>query len=80
MRVLYLFHHENAVEIAHTLYVAQFLAHELLIRIHVARLYFQNEVKLAARVIAFRYLINSLHGIHEIIHEKLRVLFQSHIA
>ena len=78
--VLHLFHHKDAVEIAYAVDVAEFLAHELLIRLHVPCLYLQGEVVFAAGVIAFRYLINVLDGSHEIVHKHLGMVFKAHVA
>lgn len=78
--VLHLFHHKDAVEIAYAVDVAEFLAHELLIRLHVPCLYLQGEVVFAAGVVAFRYLINVLDGSHEIVHKHLGMVFKAHVA
>ena len=80
VRVLHLFHHKDAVEIAHAVNIAEFLAHELLIRLHVPCLYLQGEVVFAAGVVAFRYLINVLDGSHEVVHKHLGMVFKAHVT
>ena len=80
MRVFHLLHNEHAVEVAHAVDVSELCAHELLIRGHVARLNLQREVVFAARVTALRNLVDALYGLHEVVHEHLRVAFQAHVA
>ena len=80
MSVLHFLHNEDTMKITYALNVAEFRAHEFLIRIHVARLNLQREIILATRVVAFRYLFDILDSLHEIIHEQLRVMPEAHVA
>ena len=80
MRILDFSNHDDAVQTSYAVDVSQGVEHEVLIGFHVAGIYLDLEVIIAGGVVALRYLVDGLHGIHELLNQVMGVLFQSDIA
>ena len=80
MRILDFSNHDDAVQTSYAVDVSQGVEHEVLIGFHVAGIYLDLEVIIAGGVVALRYLVDGLHGIHELLNQIMGVLLQSDIA
>ena len=80
MRILDFSNHDDAVKTSYAVDVSQCVEHEVLIGFHIAGIYLNLEVVIAGGVVALRYLVDGLHGIHELLNQVVGMLFQSDIA
>ena len=80
MRILDFTNHDDAVQTSYAVDVSQRVEHEVLIGFHVAGIYLDLEVIIAGGVVAFRYLVDGLHGIHKLLNQVMGMLLQSDIA
>ena len=80
MRILDFTYHDDAVQTSYAVDVSQRVEHEVLIGFHVAGIYLNLEVIIAGGVVALRYLVDGLHGIHELLNQVVGMLLQSDIA
>ena len=80
MRILDFANHDDAVEASDAVDVSQGVEHEILIILHVAGIHLDLEVVIASGIVALRYLVDGLHGIHELLNQIVGVLLQSDIA
>ena len=80
MRILDFANHDDAVETSDAVDISQGVEHEVLIILHVPGINLYLEVVIAGGVVAFRYLVDGLHGIHELLNQVVGVLLQSDIA
>ena len=80
MRILDFTYHDDAVQTSYAVDVSQRVEHKVLIGFHVAGIYLNLEVIIASGVVALRYLVDGLHGIHELLNQVVGMLFQSDIA
>ena len=80
MRILDFTYHDDAVQTSDAVDVSQGVEHEVLIGFHVAGIYLDLEVIIAGGVVAFRYLVDGLHGIHELLNQIVGVLLEPDIA
>ena len=80
MRVLGLVDDEDAVQASDAVDLAQGVEHELLVALHILCIHLDEEVVIAAGVIALRNLVNALHHVHEFLDQPLRVLLQPDVA
>ena len=80
MRILDFTNHDNAVQTSYAVDVSQGVEHEVLIGFHVAGIYLDLEVIITGGVVAFRYLVDGLHGIHELLNQVMGVLLEPDIA
>ena len=60
--------------------ISQGIEHEVLIILHVPGIHLDLEIVITGGVVAFRYLVDGLHGIHELLNQVVGVLLQSDIA
>ncbi len=60
--------------------VSQRVEHEVLIGFHIAGIYLDQEVIIAGGVVALRYLVDGLHGIHELLNQVMGMLLEPDIA
>ena len=80
MRILDFTNHDDAVQTSYAVDVSQGVEHEVLIGFHIPGIYLDLEVIIAGGVVALRYLVDGLHGIHELLNQVVGVLLQSDIA
>ena len=80
MRILDFTYHDDAVQTSYAVDVSQGVEHEVLIGFHVAGIYLDLEVIITGGVVAFRYLVDGLHGIHELLNQIVGVLLEPDIA
>ena len=80
MRILDFSNHDDAVQTSYAVDVSQGVEHEVLIGFHVAGIYLDLEVIIASGVVALRYLVDGLHGIHELLNQIVGVLLEPDIA
>ena len=80
MRILDFSNHDDAVQTSDAVDVSQGVEHEGLIGFHVAGIYLDLEVIIAGGVVALRYLVDGLHGIHELLNQIVGVLLEPDIA
>ena len=80
MRILDFTYHDDAVQTSDAVDVSQRVEHEVLIGFHVAGIYLDLEVIITGGVVAFRYLVDGLHGIHELLNQVMGVLLEPDIA
>ncbi len=80
MRILDFANYDDAVKTAYAVNVAQGVEHEVLIVLHVRCIHLDLKIIVAGGVVAFRYLVYVLHGIHELLNQVVSVLLQSDIA
>lgn len=80
MRILDFTNHDDAVQTSYAVDVSQRVEHEVLIGFHVAGIYLDLEVIIAGGVVALRYLVDGLHGIHELLNQIVGVLLEPDIA
>ena len=80
MRILDFTNHDNAVQTSYAVDVSQGVEHEVLIGFHIAGIYLDLEVIIAGGVVALRYLVDGLHGIHELLNQVMGVLLEPDIA
>lgn len=80
MRILDFTYHDDAVQTSYAVDVSQGVEHEVLIGFHVAGIYLDLEVIIAGGVVALRYLVDGLHGIHELLNQIVGVLLEPDIA
>ena len=80
MRILDFANHDDAVKTSDAVDISQGIEHEVLIILHVSGIHLDLEVVIAGGVVAFRYLVDGLHGIHELLNQVVGVLLQSDIA
>lgn len=80
MRILDFSNHDDAVQTSYAVDVSQGVEHEVLIGFHVAGIYLDLEVVITGGVVAFRYLVDGLHGIHELLNQIVGVLLEPDIA
>ena len=80
MRILDFTNHDDAVQTSYAVDVSQRVEHKVLIGFHVAGIYLDLEVVITGGVVAFRYLVDGLHGIHELLNQIVGVLLEPDIA
>lgn len=80
MRILDFTNHDDAVQTSYAVDVSQRVEHEVLIGFHIAGIYLDLEVIIAGGVVAFRYLVDGLHGIHELLNQVMGMLLEPDIA
>ena len=80
MRILDFSNHDDAVQTSDAVDVSQGVEHEILIILHVAGIHLDLEIVITGSVVAFRYLVDGLHGIHELLNQVMGMLLQSDIA
>ena len=80
MRILDFTYHDDAVQTSYAVDVSQGVEHEVLIGFHVAGIYLDLEVIITGGVVAFRYLVDGLHGIHELLNQVMGMLLEPDIA
>lgn len=80
MRILDFSYHDDAVQTSYAVDVSQGVEHKVLIGFHVAGIYLDLEVVITGGVVALRYLVDGLHGIHELLNQVMGMLFESDIA
>ena len=80
MRILDFTYHDDAVQTSYAVDVSQRVEHEVLIGFHIAGIYLDLEVIIAGGVVALRYLVDGLHGIHELLNQIVGVLLEPDIA
>ena len=80
MRILDFSNHDDAVQTSYAVDVSQGVEHEVLIGFHVAGIYLDLEVIIAGGVVALRYLVDGLHGIHELLNQVMGMLLEPYIA
>ena len=80
MRILDFTNHDDTVQASDAFDISQRVEHEVLIGFHIAGIYLDLEVIIAGGVVALRYLVDGLHGIHELLNQIVGVLLQSDIA
>ena len=74
MRILDFTYHDDAVQTSYAVDVSQRVEHKVLIGFHVAGIYLDLEVIITGGVVAFRYLVDGLHGIHELLNQIVSML------
>ena len=80
MRVLDFADDDDAVQASDAVDVAQGVEHEVLVVLHVVGIYFDLEVVVASGVVTFCYLVDALHGVHELLDKVVGVLLQPNVA
>ena len=80
MRILDFTYHDDAVQTSDAVDVSQSVEHEVLIGFHVAGIYLDLEVIITGGVVTFRYLVDGLHGIHELLNQVMGMLLEPDIA
>lgn len=80
MRILDFSNHDDAVQTSYAVDVSQRVEHEVLIGFHVVGIYLDQEVIIAGGVVALRYLVDGLHGIHELLNQVMGMLLEPDIA
>ena len=80
MRILDFSNHDDAVQASDAVDVSQGVEHEVLIGFHIPGIHLDLEVVIAGGVVALSYLVDGLHGIHELLNQIMGVLLQSDIA
>lgn len=80
MRILDFTYHDDAVQTSYAVDVSQGVEHEVLIGFHIPGIYLNLEVIIAGGVVALRYLVDGLHGIHELLNQIVGVLLEPDIA
>ena len=80
MRILDFSNHDDAVQTSYAVDVSQGVEHEVLIGFHIPGIYLNLEVIIAGGVVALRYLVDGLHGIHELLNQIVGVLLEPDIA
>ena len=80
MRILDFSYHDDAVQTSDAVDVSQGVEHEVLIGFHIPGIYLDLEIVITGGVVAFRYLVDGLHGIHELLNQIVGVLLEPDIA
>ena len=80
MRILDFANYDDAVKASDAVDISQGVEHEVLIILHIPGIHLDLEVVIAGGVVAFRYLVDGLHGVHELLNQIMGVLLQSDIA
>lgn len=80
MRILDFSNHDDAVQTSYAVDVSQRVEHEVLIGFHVAGIYLDLEIVITGGVVALRYLVDGLHGIHELLNQIMGMLLEPDIA
>ena len=80
MRVLDFPNDDDTVQTTDTVDVAEGVKHEVLVVFHVVGIDFDLEVVVARGIIALGYLVDGLHGVHELLDEIVGVLLQTDVA
>ena len=80
MRILDFSNHDDAVQTSDAVDVSQGVEHKVLIGFHIPGIYLDLEIVITGGVVAFRYLVYVLHGVHELLYQVVSVLLQSDIA
>ena len=80
MRILDFTNHDDAVQTSYAVDVSQGVEHEVLIGFHIPGIYLDQEVIIAGGVVALRYLVDGLHGIHELLNQVMGMLLEPDIA
>ena len=80
MRILDFTYHDDAVQTSYAVDVSQGVEHKVLIGFHIPGIYLDLEVIIAGGVVAFRYLVDDLHGIHELLNQVMGMLLEPDIA
>ena len=80
MRILDFSNHDDAVQTSYAVDVSQRVEHEVLIGFHIPGIHLDLEVIIAGGVVALRYLVDGLHGIHKLLNQVMGMLLQSDIA
>ena len=80
MRVLYLAYHDNTVQATDAIDISKSVEHEVLIGFHISGIYLDLEIVIAGGVVAFRNLVDGLHGIHELLNQVMGMLLEPDIA
>ena len=80
MRILDFANYDDAVKTSDAVDISQGIEHEILVVLHVPCIHLDLEIVITGGVVAFRYLVDGLHGIHELLNQIMGVLFQSDIT
>ena len=80
MRILDFTNHDDTVQASDAFDISQRVEHEVLIGFHIAGIYLDLEVIIAGGVVALRYLVDGLHGIHELLNQIMGVLLEPDIT
>ena len=80
MRILDFTYHDDAVQTSYAVDVSQRVEQKVLIGFPVAGIYLDLEVVITGGVVAFRYLVDGLHGIHELLNQIVSMLLEPDIA
>ena len=56
------------------------MLHELLVGVHVTRVYLYHEIIITAGIVALRYLVNILNGIDKLLYHLLGVLLKADVT
>ena len=80
MRIFDFTYHDDAVQTSYAVDVSQGVEHEVLIGFHIPGIYLNLEVIISGGVVALRYLVDGLHGIHELLNQVMGMLFEPDIA
>lgn len=80
MRILDFSNHDDAVQTSYAVDVSQRVEHKVLIGFHIAGIYLDLEIVITGGVVALRYLVDGLHGIHELLNQIVGVLLEPDIA
>ena len=80
MRILDFSNHDDAVQTSDAVDVSQRVEHEVLIGFHIPGVYLDLEVIISGGVVAFRYLVDGLHDIHELLNQVMGMLLEPDIA
>ena len=63
MRIFDFSNHDDAVQASDAVDISQGIEHEVLIILHVSGIHLDLEIVITGGVVAFRYLVDGLHGI-----------------
>lgn len=80
MRILDFSYHDDAVQTSYAVDVSQGVEHEVLIGFHIPGIYLDLEIVITGGVVALRYLVDGLHGIHELLNQVMGMLLEPDIA
>ena len=80
MRILDFANYDDAMETSDAVDISQGVEHEVLIGFHVAGIHLDLEIVIAGGVVALRYLVDGLHGIHELLNQVMGMLLEPYIA
>ena len=80
MRILDFANHDDAVKASDAVDISQGVEHEILVVLHVPCIHLDLEIVITGGIVALRYLVDGLHGIHELLNQVMGVLLEPDIA